>query len=102
MFAFTKTKSEALAKQRPSLSGEPLERVVTSTLRLPEGKLYPDYRILRPTGKRAFPKKQFADLLVETEPGIAAIVYRLRDDPLNLGRRGVRGVPCSTCAPIRR
>ena len=82
LFAFTKGKSEALAKQRQPLSGEALHQAVVTTLRLPARTGVPDYRILRPIGNRAFPKKYFATYVVETEPGIAAIVYRLSDDEL--------------------
>ena len=82
LFSFTEAKSEALAKQRQLLSGEALQRAVATTLRLPPRAGVPDYRILRPIGNRAFPKKQFATYVVETEPGIAAVVYRLSDEAL--------------------
>jgi dienelactone hydrolase len=82
LFSFTKEKSEALARQRKSLSGEALREAVRTTLRLPERNSIPDYRILRPIGNRAFPKNRFATYAVETDPGIQAIVYRLSDDEL--------------------
>ena len=82
LFAFTRSKSEALAKKRPALAGEALARAVSKTLRLPVRKETPDYRILRPVSGRGFPNKQFATYAVETEPGIHAIVYRLSDEPL--------------------
>jgi len=82
LFAFTKSKSEALAKTRAALAGEALASVVSKKLRLPARKDAPDYRVLRPLRGRGFPKKEFAAYAVETEPGIQAIVYRLSDDPL--------------------
>jgi len=82
LFSFTKEKSEVLGRQRTSLSGEALREAVRATLRLPGRNSVPDYRILRPIGSRAFPKKQFATYAIETEQGIQAIVYRLSDDEL--------------------
>ena len=82
LFSFTKEKSEVLGRQRTSLSGEALREAVRATLRLPGRNSVPDYRILRPIGSRAFPKKQFATYAIETERGIQAIVYRLSDDEL--------------------
>jgi len=82
VFAFTRSKSEVLAKKRIASAGEALARMVSRTLRLPARTDIPDYRILRAVSGRGYPAKQFATYAVETEPGIQAIVYRLSDDPL--------------------
>ncbi len=99
IYSFTKAKSRALAKKRPkNLSLEELKRRVGETLRLEShakrsrGKgrgAPPDYRILRNTRNRDFPKKQFTTYAVETERGIQAVVYRLDDERLDA--RPVRG-----------
>jgi pimeloyl-ACP methyl ester carboxylesterase len=41
-----------------------------------------DYRILRPSAGRNYPKRNAATYAVETEPGVHALVYRLDDNPL--------------------
>ena len=82
IFAFTKEKSQTLAKTRPSLSGEALHTAVEKALRLPPRKGVPDYRILRKLAGREFPTKQFGAYVVETEPGVQAIVYRLSEQDL--------------------
>ncbi len=81
LFAFTRQKSETLAKKRSSLTTEALMRAVSKTLHLGPRKV-PDYRILRPLGGRAFPKKYFVTYAVETEPGVHALVYRLSDEAI--------------------
>src|SRR5260221_1414559 len=60
LFAFTRSKSEALAKKRAPLAGEALAGMVSKKLRLPARKEAPDYRVLRPLRGRGFPKKEFA------------------------------------------
>jgi dienelactone hydrolase len=82
VFAFTKEKSEALGKARRTLSGDALQAAVAKTLRLPARKEVPDYRILRRIASRGFPTKQFGGYVVQTEPGIQAIVYRLSEADL--------------------
>ena len=42
----------------------------------------PEYRILRNWSSRRFPKPRWTTYLVETEPGILAVVYRLSDERL--------------------
>ena len=82
IFAFTRAKSEALGKARRELAGAELEAAVAKTLRLPARKGVPDYRILRKLAGRGFPTKQFGAYVVQTEPGIQAIVYRLSEEDL--------------------
>lgn len=82
VFAFTREKSQELAKKRAALSRNALAQAVSSILRLAPRRGVPDYRILRPIPFRGYPKKLFAQYLVETEPGIHAAVYRLSDEQL--------------------
>jgi hypothetical protein len=82
LFLFTREKSQALANARRSLSDDGLKSVVEKALRLPARKGVPDYRILRRINGREFPTKQFGQYIVETEPGIQAVVYRLSEDDL--------------------
>jgi pimeloyl-ACP methyl ester carboxylesterase len=89
IYSFTKERSQALAKKRPKeFSDTQLRRVLAETLRLKglskprtaDGA--PEYRILRNWRSRGFPKRYWTTYLVETEPRIQAIVYRLSDEPL--------------------
>ena len=89
IYSFTKEMSQALAKNRPKEFSEPrLRRLVAETLRLKglskprtrDGA--PEYRILRTWRSRGFPKRYWTTYLVDTEPGIQAVVYRLSDESL--------------------
>lgn len=79
---FTAAHSRVLAARRGRPTGESLRQAIQGALRLPEASGAPDYRILRPSTGRRYPKKQAATYAVETEPGITAVVYRLDDQPL--------------------
>lgn len=84
VFSFTREKAEALARARTSVEGKALARCLRDSLHLPaeEGETAPAFRILRPSNRRRYPKKFAATYLVETEPGIEAVVYRLSDEEL--------------------
>ena len=82
MFSFTREISVRLRTSRQQLSGDALRRSVREALRLPARSGVPEYRILRPSDNRGYPKKHAATYAVETEPGIFAIVYRLAEEPL--------------------
>ena len=82
VFSFTKQTSESLKKKRKALDIESLKKAVVSNLRLPARSGVPDFRILRPSTGRQYPKKFAATYAVETEPLIQAIVYRLSDTSL--------------------
>jgi len=82
LFSFTRERSEALKQRRGAVASDALPGLVRDTLRLPERSGVPDYRILRPSSKRAYPKKFAATYAVETELGILALVYRLDDAEL--------------------
>jgi cephalosporin-C deacetylase-like acetyl esterase len=85
MYEFTKDKSRALAKQRPgTFSLSALQQRIRDVLRLPasEPDSAPEYRILRNWRSRGYPKPRWTAYLVETEPGIHAVVYRLGNEQL--------------------
>jgi dienelactone hydrolase len=82
VFSFINENSSDLKRKRVSLNGEALKKAVVDTLKLPPFDGVPDFRILRPLKGRLYPKKNSASYLVETEPGISIIVYRLDDNEL--------------------
>ncbi len=86
VFEFTKARSEALADMRPSdISPAKLRRLIPKVLRLPgraAGRKTPEYRILRNWPGRGYPAKYWTTYVVETEPGIQAVVYRVSDERL--------------------
>ncbi len=85
IYAFTAEKAKALAAKRPKEFTLPqLRRQVRALLHLPAtGKSSaPDYRILRNWRSRGYPKPRWTTYLVETEPGIQAVVYRLGTEQL--------------------
>jgi dienelactone hydrolase len=79
VFSFTREKSQALSKRRTALTGAELNKAVAAALKLPERAGVPDYRILRPSRARKYPKPNATTYAVETERGIHALVYRLSD-----------------------
>jgi dienelactone hydrolase len=82
LFSFTKEISTRLDAQRKSLGGAALTAAVTSALKLEVPKTPPDYRVLRPSNNRMYPKKYAGTYAVETEPGVFSLVYRLSDESL--------------------
>jgi len=82
VFSFTKEKSQQLARRRLGLTGAALRKQVELLLRLPPRPYPPRYRILRPLPDRGYPLPRALPYLVETEPGIQAIVYRLTKESL--------------------
>ena len=95
VFAFTRDRARALAAARGRVEGPALTRAVAAALRLPAPDAAPaaapDYRILRPSPGRRYPKRFAATYAVETEPGVHALVYRLSD--VDLLSRPPRGTP---------
>ena len=55
-------------------------QAVSETLKLPPREGLPAYRILRAIRSRKYPKPHFVTYVVETEPGVHALVYRLLDE----------------------
>ena len=82
VFAFTRDASAALARQRGAVAGAALTRAMVEVLKLPQREGVPEYRILRPSTGRQYPKRYAGTYAVETEPGVFALVYRLDDNPL--------------------
>lgn len=80
--AFTRERSQALARSRPQLSSDQLRAAIKQVLKLPELGATPDYRILRHVGNRQYPLKSYCTYAVETEPGIQALVTRLSAEQL--------------------
>ncbi len=79
IYSFTREKAEALAARRRPLRGEALHGAVIDVLRLTPQTDAPEYRVLRPLRGRRYPKPHATTYLVETEPGVHAVVYRLYD-----------------------
>ncbi len=89
VYSFTKELSQQLAKtRRKSPSEAELSRRIVEVLRLravagpKASKTAPEYRIFRNWRSRGYPKQFWTTYMVETEPGIAAVVYRLSDERL--------------------
>ncbi len=82
LFSFTRAKSRRLGETRKEIGGDALKASVVEALKLPARNGAPEYRILRPSEKRGYPKKFSATYAVETEPSVFALVYRLSDEPL--------------------
>jgi pimeloyl-ACP methyl ester carboxylesterase len=82
IFSINSELAKQLSLARKNVSGEALRRAMAATLKMPARDGAPDYRILRPTSGRSYPKSHAATYVVETEPDIQAIVYRLNDAPL--------------------
>jgi hypothetical protein len=79
VFSFTREKAEILSKLKRFGTGRrtPLEPTIESSLKLPKLGGTAEFRILRPSTNRKYPKPHATTYAVETEKGIAAIVYRL-------------------------
>jgi dienelactone hydrolase len=77
VFQFTRERSRALASQRRPLGKKRLFERVREQLNLPSASGVPHYRILRHLGGRGYPAKYDTHYVVETEPGIHAVVTRL-------------------------
>ena len=82
IYSFTEQKSRSLAAQRGQLEGAALQLAVTNALRLPARAGTPEFRILRPLPDRKYPLRHALPYMVETDPGVHAIVYRLTREPL--------------------
>lgn len=83
IYLFTAERSRELRRARPDLHGDRLRQAVLETLKMPPiPDSLPDYRILRPAPAAGFPLPHAGVYLVETEPGIHAVVRRLDAEPL--------------------
>lgn len=85
VYSFTAEKAKALARKRPKeLTPPQLRQEVRRLLNLPEEKesSAPSYRVLRNWRSRGYPKPRWTTYVVQTEPGIQAVVYRLGNEQL--------------------
>ena len=82
VFSLTVPLARAMAAKRGQPADARLQQAVAAALQLPPRAGAPDYRILRPSTGRRYPRKFAATYAVETEPGITALVYRLADASL--------------------
>ncbi len=82
VFSFTRAASLELRQQRREVVGDALQRAVAGVLKLPPRAGRPEYRILRPSTTRRYPKEHSITYAVETEPDVFAIVYRLQSELL--------------------
>ena len=85
IYDFTATKSRALARRRAGeLTLSQLRQRIRRALRLRAAADVsgPYYRVLRNWRSRGYPKPRWTTYVVETEPGISAIVYRLGAEQL--------------------
>ena len=82
IFFFTSRISSDYKNKRSRPGGEALKKAVKDALKLPRYEGVPDFCILRPVPNRLYPKKFAGNYIVETEPGIGIIVYRLDDNVL--------------------
>lgn len=79
VFSFTEEKSKGLAQKRTKLADAALKQAVATLLKLPERTGVPEFRILRASGGRKYPKPYATTYAVETERGVFALVYRLAE-----------------------
>jgi len=88
IYSFTKELSEQLAKERrKNIPAPMLKRHIAKVLGFRGSAAFqkqkpPEYRILRNWSSRRFPKPRWTTYLVETEPGILAVVYCLSNERL--------------------
>jgi len=85
IYSFTAEKAKVLAGQRPKEFTLPqLQSKVREVLRLPQTKPAgaPEYRVFRNWSSRKYPRPRWTCYVVETEPGIQAVVYKLGGEQL--------------------
>ena len=79
IFSIVRDQAKEQAAKRGAPGGDALRRAVSAALKMPAATGVPDYRILRPSSGRNYPKRYAATYAVETEAEMHAIVYRLHD-----------------------
>lgn len=92
VFMLTLEHSKRYAAKRVPPKGDVLKTRVEELLKLPKREGAPDYRILRPTAARKYPKPFATTYVLETEKPAVAVVYRLSDQQ-HLSRPPKDGVP---------
>ena len=79
---FTRQRSRELNRRRQPVTLERAQRYLRMLLQARRISESPEYRILRPHSDNAYPRKHASTYMVETDPGIHAIVYRLAEERL--------------------
>ena len=82
VFAFTRDRAGQLAKRRESSVRPPLDVLVRRALRVRLPEEAPYARTLRNRSERRYPREHATTYVLETEPGIQALVIRLQDEQL--------------------
>ncbi len=82
VFTFTREASVAFAQLRGDVTSAALSKAIGETLKLPARTGVPEFQILRPMNARRYPKRNAVAYVLETEPAIATLVYRLDDNPI--------------------
>ena len=82
IYEFTREIARRQIAQRPKRPLPELRAALSQALRLPKRAAPPYARILRNLPERGYPKPFTAHYVVETEPGIQALVYRLSEERL--------------------
>jgi dienelactone hydrolase len=82
IYVYTQEKSRLLAEKRRDLEVGGLSTRLAAALRLPARKGVPEFRILRPLPDRKYPLRYALPYMIESDPGVHAIVYRLTAEPL--------------------
>jgi dienelactone hydrolase len=80
--SFTREKSRLLGAARKTLPESALKQAVATALKLPPATGVPDYRILPAEKEKVYANKRAGIYLVETEPAVGALVYRLSEELL--------------------
>ncbi len=78
---FTREKASQLAASKTTLSPDALNKAIVAALKLPARTGTPDFRILRPLTRRGYPLPHSTAYVVETEPGVQALVSLLGPAP---------------------
>ena len=81
VFSFTDENSRRLRLRRAAKpqAADSLKKALIDHLKLPNRDGVPEYRILRASAGRKYPKPFVTPYAIETESGVFAIVYRLSD-----------------------
>ncbi|MBA4192172.1 MAG: hypothetical protein C0467_29705, partial [Planctomycetaceae bacterium] len=81
VFSFTKELAAGRTAVRRFDTGKPpvLTQSVEHALKPPKSEGVPEFRILRATGDRKYPKPHATSYAIETEKNVFAVVYRLAD-----------------------
>lgn len=80
LFEFTRKKARRLKQQRTIESPTALREAIAKTLRLSIPSSPPTYRILRPRRSRGYPTPHFTSYLIDSEPNIRIVTYRLQQE----------------------